>query len=393
MVSVVPPDPGWGGFGESFGKGFVGGYQDRSDEKALQKAIIDLGENPSPQDVLNAVTGAKTYKPESKQTFFKNYLGAKELEETSSKAALQREKDQNALLQGKKVAAELGYTPEETEGLNLEQVLKYDKAKKGQNSKTPITERPVTPEQQAALEVARATEGYEDMDEAAAFRTLLKAGVSRALAADEAKLIGERNKRKHELEQTHHKESSKYDEEIRNAAKTAENELEALGDIEEALNSGKVSPTNWSNIFRGFGKVGDKLADLFTTKEQAIISASLPRLLEGAKEIFGVRLSDADLKVIQDKLPGLGKSPEANKAIVGILKKYAKLNKQRGEIARRLKKENKGMRPLGYEDKVEEEVLRLRDEGMPDELVPVTAPNGKVKMVPRSVVEAAQRKK
>lgn len=56
------------------------GYQNRADEMALQKAIGGLGKDASPQDVLQAITGTHTYRPEAKQNAFKNYLGAKEFE-------------------------------------------------------------------------------------------------------------------------------------------------------------------------------------------------------------------------------------------------------------------------------------------------------------------------
>lgn len=158
MVQVVPGDPGWGDVFANIGSGVVEGYQNRSDDKAIQKAIVDLGENPSPQDVLKAVTGTKTHNPAAKQNFFKNYLGAKEVEETTSKAALQREKDQSALLQGKKVGASLGYSPEETDGLTAEQVLKYHKAKnpgggKGKNQ---------SPEDLAAQQKNLVADGWPD---------------------------------------------------------------------------------------------------------------------------------------------------------------------------------------------------------------------------------------
>lgn len=390
MVQVVPADPGWGGFGESLGKGLVEGYQNRSDQKAIQKAVVDLGENPTPQDVLKAVTGTKTHNPEAAANFFKNFLSTAELENNTSKTALQVEKDKNSLLQGNKVAAELGYTPEETAGLNYDQVIKYDRAKKGQNPKVAISERPITPEQQKALTEARAVEGYEDMDEAQAYQTLVNAGVSRTNADTEAKLIGERNKRKHELNQTHHKDSSKYDEEVREEYKTAKENFMAIDDIEEAINSGNVKPLKFGSLLRGFGKIGDKLADLFTNSDQAKFSASIPNLLKGAKELFGVRLSDADLRVVQDKLPGLGKDPEANKAILGVLRKYAQLKEDRYNIGLKLKKDNKGLRPLGYEDKVEEELIHKRDADRGDDLIPVRSPSGVIKMVPRKVVEASQ---
>jgi hypothetical protein len=65
-------------------------------------------------------------------------------------------------------------------------------------------------------------------------------------------------------------------------------------------------------------------------------------------------LSDADLKMLQDKLPSIGKNPDSNKAILKILGKYAELTTLRTQIARDIKQNNKGLRPLGYADMIEE---------------------------------------
>lgn len=81
MVTILPKENDWSDAFESFGSGLTGGYQNRSDEMALQKAIGGLGKNPSPRDILDAVTKTQTYSPASKQNLFKNYLGAAEFEE------------------------------------------------------------------------------------------------------------------------------------------------------------------------------------------------------------------------------------------------------------------------------------------------------------------------
>ena len=83
MVTILPKDENsWSDIGERFAGGLTSGYMNRSDEMALQKAVQDLGPNASARDILNAVTGAKTYGNESKQQFIKNLVGAQELDES-----------------------------------------------------------------------------------------------------------------------------------------------------------------------------------------------------------------------------------------------------------------------------------------------------------------------
>lgn len=151
-----------------------------------------------------------------------------------------------------------------------------------------------------------------------------------------------------------HKESEKYDEELLSQSRLAKKQADTVSEIEKAVDSGNVSPTSLSNIFKGFGKIGDKLSEAFLKKDEATLLASIPQLLEGWKEVFGVRLTDADLRLLQDKLPSIGKSPAANKAILGVLKKYSDMTLLRGQIGDEIKKMNKGLRPLGFASKVDE---------------------------------------
>lgn len=85
MVTILPKENDWSDAFQSIGQGVSQGYQNRSDEMALQKAIGGLGDNPTPRQILDAVTNTKTYNPASKQNLFKNYLGAAEFEELQRK--------------------------------------------------------------------------------------------------------------------------------------------------------------------------------------------------------------------------------------------------------------------------------------------------------------------
>jgi len=151
-----------------------------------------------------------------------------------------------------------------------------------------------------------------------------------------------------------HKESQKYDEDLSEKARRAKNQIETFSDIQKSIDSGNVKPSSWTNIFRNFGETGNRLANAVMNKDEATLLSSIPQLLEGWKQVFGVRLTDADLRVLQDKLPDIGKSPEANKSILKVMRKYGDMASLRSKIASDIKKKNKGIRPLGYSDLVEE---------------------------------------
>ncbi len=176
------------------------------------------------------------------------------------------------------------------------------------------------------------------------------------------------DKRQNETKVTHddrmkfHTESEKYDTELHQKSVNAKSQLETLDTIEKAIKSGNIKPKSISNFFKGMGKIGDKLSEAYLNKDQAALTASLPQLFEGWKDVFGTRLSDADLRVLQDKMPSITKSPEANLVVVKIMRKYADMNRLRGEIAKDIKKENGRLRPLGYADMVEE---RLAEQTRP----------------------------
>jgi hypothetical protein len=102
------------------------------------------------------------------------------------------------------------------------------------------------------------------------------------------------------------------------------------------------------------GAVGEKISNALISADEATIQASIPAFLEGRKELFGIRLSDADLRLLQDKLPDIGKSKEANTAILNLMQKTAQGSVLKANIAKEIKKKNGGLRPIGFRDMVDE---------------------------------------
>lgn len=92
MVTILPKENDWSDAFANIGGGLVQGYTNRADEMALQKAVASLPENHTPRELIDAVTGAKTYNPQSKQTFFKTALRAREFEEKQKENKIAQER-------------------------------------------------------------------------------------------------------------------------------------------------------------------------------------------------------------------------------------------------------------------------------------------------------------
>jgi|GEM_PF-2501195 hypothetical protein len=194
-----------------------------------------------------------------------------------------------------------------------------------------------------------------------------------------------------------HEASKDYDKSIQKEAKVAKKQLDSIEDIEKSVREGKIKPTNAANVLKFFGPIGERLAEAALTKDQAKLQAAIPEFLEGRKELFGVRLSDADLKLLQDKLPDIAKSPEANLAILGLMKKYANQSLLKKKAAENVL-ESKGiavknregkLRPLNYESLVENEYDRILIDTTP---IRVKAPDGSLwEMTPEQIRKAKEK--
>lgn len=135
MVTVLPKENDWGDTFRTIGSGVAQGYQNRSDENALQKSIADLGPNPKARDVLDAITKTKTYSPESKQNLLKNYLGVSEFETMQQKYNDAQTLARDELTEQKRANEAL--ESHRTSALEVEK-QKINKTKKGAHSQASI---------------------------------------------------------------------------------------------------------------------------------------------------------------------------------------------------------------------------------------------------------------
>lgn len=122
MVQFIPADNSWANAFREAGSGLSQGYMNRTDENSLRKTVEGLGPNPSPRQILDAITRTKTYNPESKQSVLKNYLGVENFEELKRKAQAQEEisKARNDILQAKENKQN---TKEKTERTNVQSIV------------------------------------------------------------------------------------------------------------------------------------------------------------------------------------------------------------------------------------------------------------------------------
>lgn len=163
------------------------------------------------------------------------------------------------------------------------------------------------------------------------------------------KAKGEETARKEQLE--FHKESAKFDEKLSNEASAAEKKIRAISKQREI----QPTITNFDRIISSTFK-NTRFENLLKSKNaQEFDSLALP-MVEGQKETFGVRLSDADLNLILQKIATADKNPQANAAILDYMELEEKLKLEKRKIADQIKKQNKGLRPLDYESSIRQKL-------------------------------------
>ena len=123
-MDIIPADNLWGPAISNVAGGFAQGFTQRSDQLAIQKAIENLGEKPSGEDVMKAILNVNTYSPESKQKAFENFVTLEKLNETKQKAEALKAKqteERNAI---KGIVSQLDLPPEQKEQLGQSLDLK-----------------------------------------------------------------------------------------------------------------------------------------------------------------------------------------------------------------------------------------------------------------------------
>jgi hypothetical protein len=354
------------------------------DENAIERILSDVIQTDDPVKLQNTIGKILSQVSPERQGAAIQYL-------QNAYANVQKSKEQERVRQGE---MEAGVTPGLHPTVQAQQLRNQQPPKptkplgglSGQAVPDEIAKK--IPDILEKNKNSSADELAVSFDEAKIPRAYSNSYIENRRRQDETKAANQREDKKvsRNEELQFHKESEKYDEDLLKQARVAKGQAETLVNIENAIQSGNIKPTSWANIFKGFGKIGDKISEALLNKDEATLLTSIPQLLEGWKDVFGVRLTDADLRLLQDKLPSIGKSPDANNAVIKILKKYSDMTLLRNQIAEEIKEKSKGLRPLGYATQVEQ-----RFDEMTAPVKIVNPNNGKVIEIPAYKLSDALR--
>lgn len=381
--------------GMSLGQGLGNGVNTFFANRSLESVMKDKSLTNAPQSQkLEALRSALSPYGEKGQEIFQQRMQIEQQEMNEKQAKLDQkqvlEKEKRLFQHQKDLQAQKDVAAKERTGL-----------------KPPpggISGQPIPPEQIQAIENYIKQNPEASSDDLAI--GLGKAGVNPAYSnpyienrrrqeENSTKTQATENKIANANDIRFHEESKEYSDKVRKEAKTAKERIETINPIIKDVKEGKIKPTSAANIFRYFGKTGEKIADAVLSGKEANLLAAVPEFLEGRKDLFGVRLSDADLKLLQDKLPDIGKSPDANLTILNLMKKYAEKSILRSEAAENVLQE-KGistrsgkLRPLNYENLVEKEFDKIESEE--ENGVLMKLPDGREVPIQRSKIKEAEQ--
>lgn len=159
------------------------------------------------------------------------------------------------------------------------------------------------------------------------------------------------------------KEVHPYITQVQDKAKAAkENDLR-LNRMEKLIENGKLNNPTFASALQTlkngtggsllFGHIGIDLENLLSADSQEFNKLSQD-FVKNAKDIFGSRITDSDLKSFMKTVPTLSQSDAGKRAVIKNLKLMNKADEVRNKVARQLLKEYGNNLPLDFQSEVEE---------------------------------------
>lgn len=141
--------------------------------------------------------------------------------------------------------------------------------------------------------------------------------------------------------------------ETNKAGRAAREGIATVRRQKELLKSKKNwGPLDWDNLVSKFGIPGA------ASPEAQEFQAATLGYLTGEKARFGVRLSDADLKLIQNKLPDLARTKEGNEAILNLKESEYEFKTLESQAQQNVLKRNKGF-TYDFQEEADKELENL----------------------------------
>lgn len=321
-----------GGLNRTFVPGFRQDMQNMQENQNILQALSKINQDSSPLDIMKVLLTTR-----ASQDKLNSVIGG--LKDIASQRQAQQ-KQQADMSQVQKLATLYGLTPEEVEGLTPAQVVNVGKSRK-QAAK--FESLPDDLKQRLSAFTSR--EDYKNMTPSQIIDEGYALGLNPGIVDQLAKARAEEDKQKFDI----HKDTAKYDEKLSDESRSAIKKKKALEE------EGKlIKEIGWTDriVTAVFGN--SALGKLLKSPSAQQIEALALPLIEGFREVFGTRISDADLNLILQKIATPDKSPEVNKKIIEFGLLEAEMAIEREKIARQIKRENKNLRPVDYETQIKE---------------------------------------
>lgn len=163
------------------------------------------------------------------------------------------------------------------------------------------------------------------------------------------------------------KESKTYYDQVYKEGEAARKGVMRLDRMEQLIKSGKLDNATVSSVVDFFQTgipflgISADLSSVLSPESQEFKKLSTDFLKE-AKDIFGARLTNADIQYFLKTIPTLAQSNEGKQRVINNLKSFYEGSILKKDIAKKIIKENGGKRPINLQELVDEQAEPILDE-------------------------------
>lgn len=254
--------------------------------------------------------------------------------------------------------------------------------------------QPIDPDQLEKIESVRVQPGFDELDEVDQYRAMTRAGVSKENAEAEAKLTGEKLKRKQSSFESSYKAQEPFINETTDKYKAFETEMKPrLMQMQHIPAEDLISPTG--AVFLEALKI--PLGALEDPSSELYQKLSLD-LLKGLPETFGNRIMKVEVDNFLKTIPTLLNSADGRRMIASNMLKLGEMkevyyNEMRKQQTAHLDTEKPFPKDFQQRvfDQVKPQIDRINDEfvkmseikHIPKDKIPYFSPSGQVEFVPK----------
>lgn len=328
MVTFIPARNEWAKAFQNFGEGLSEGYMGRADELALQNAIKGLEPNATPRQILDAITGTKTYSPAAKQNALKNYMGVAEFEHEQKKFQekqaedIRHQKEMERLKQ-----LEIDKATEQARAKAAESENKKLAAENKAKAKKEADEAKLVADRDQARVILEAS-GKFTPDQV---EKMVEGGLKTTGALGLIKPEGEAQFEK-ESDKLAAQRVSKYITETEDSAKVAQGDLMAL-DLQDDLARQGATGFKLQNAVADFlESKGFKNVEALRDPLSKAYNSVSKTLMRGFGDIVKGKVSNLEFGTLRGMLAQAEDTPEAAAAMVEVQRLIRKINIEENRI-------------------------------------------------------------